>query len=142
MKLCLEPVQASDFEALHALRMAAMRESLERLGRFDPERSRERLAAGFAPEHMRHICVDGRRIGFLTLLPEGEALHLKHLYIEPAAQGQGAGAWVMAWIQSQGRDVMLCAMRGSDANRFYQRHGFVQTGEQAFDIEYRWSAPQ
>ena len=36
-------VSEADFEDLLALRIAAMRESLERLGRFDPERARSRL---------------------------------------------------------------------------------------------------
>ena len=37
-------VSEADFEDLLALRIAAMRESLERLGRFDPERARSRCA--------------------------------------------------------------------------------------------------
>jgi GNAT superfamily N-acetyltransferase len=142
MVLRLEPVQAADFEAMHELRMAAMRESLQQLGRFDPERSRARLAAGFEPAHMHHICRGGERIGFLTLVPEGEALNLKHLYLRPGEHGQGVGAWAMAWIQGQGRDVVLSALKHSDANRFYLRHGFVQVGEEEFDIQYRWSAPR
>ena len=36
--------EEADAEALVALRIVAMRESLERLGRFDPVRSRERLS--------------------------------------------------------------------------------------------------
>lgn len=37
--ISFEPAQPSDFEALCALRLEALRESLERLGRYDPERS-------------------------------------------------------------------------------------------------------
>ncbi|WP_287729312.1 GNAT family N-acetyltransferase, partial [Burkholderia sp.] len=33
--------------------------------------------------------------------------------------------------------VRVCALRGSDANRFYARHGFVRTGEAEWDIDYR-----
>jgi len=36
-------VTLADFDELAALRIAAMRESFESVGRFDPERSRERL---------------------------------------------------------------------------------------------------
>lgn len=54
----LSPVSAVDFDDMVALRIEALRESLERLGRFDPVRARERLAAGFAPEYMRHIELD------------------------------------------------------------------------------------
>ena len=47
MSLAFAAVQAEDFEALLALRMAAMRPSLEAMGRFDPARARERFAGQF-----------------------------------------------------------------------------------------------
>ena len=47
--LSFAPVVWGDFEAMLAIRVEALRESLERLGRFDPTRARERLAAGFKP---------------------------------------------------------------------------------------------
>jgi len=142
MTLSFEPVAAGDFEPMVALRIAALRASLERLGRFDPARARERLQAGFAPEYMQHICVDGERIGYVTLRPAGGALKLEHLYIRPGEQGRGVGSWVMDWIkttaQASGQDVTLSALKLSDANRFYLRHGFVPVGESEFDIDYRW----
>jgi len=145
--LTLEPVAAEDFESMLALRMEALRASLERLGRFDPERARERLLAGFAPPYMRHIVKLGERIGFFTLRPwhaadQGQVLRLDHLYIRPANQCQGIGAWVMAYIKAharaEGKAVTLAALKLSDANRFYLRHGFEVIEEQEFDIEYRW----
>jgi len=142
MPLALTPVVAADFESMLALRIAALRTSLERLGRFDPQRARERLASQFEPAAMRHIERDGLRIGFLTLKPQADALRLEHLYIQPGAQGQGVGAWALDWVKAQGQDVTLSALKLSDANRFYLRHGFVVTGESDFDIDYRWSAPR
>jgi len=141
MSLSFEPVVADDFESMAELRIAALRESLDRLGRFDPQRARERLRGGFAPEHMQHICRDGERIGYVTLKPSDDGvLRLEHLYIRPGAQGQGVGAWVMDWIKSHRQDVTLSALRLSDANRFYHRHGFEVVGESEFDIDYRWRA--
>jgi GNAT superfamily N-acetyltransferase len=146
--LTLEPVKADDFEAMLVLRMDALRESLERLGRFDMARGRERLRAGFAPQHMQHIVSDGVRIGFFTLRPmqtpdQRQVLRLDHLYVRPGEQGQGVGAWVMERIKSQARQskqsVTLAALKLSDANRFYLRHGFEVIEEQEFDIEYRWN---
>lgn len=142
--LCLTTVQSSDFDAMVALRIAALRESLERLGRFDPVRARERLAVGFVPEFMNHIELDGKRVGFITLRPVGRALSLDHLYILPAAQGRGIGAWALDWAKTQATerscDISLYALQESDANRFYVRHGFVKISEAEFDIEYRWQA--
>ncbi|MDC8786231.1 GNAT family N-acetyltransferase [Roseateles koreensis] len=138
----LEPVADEDFEAMLSLRMAALRESLERLGRYDLARGRARLREGFEPAWMRHIVLGDERIGFFTLKPQSGALHLNHLYLKPARQGQGSGAWVMAQIKAQARAqglaVTLSALKLSDANRFYLRHGFRQVAEHEFDLDYRW----
>lgn len=145
-RLAFEPVVEADFDALAALREAALRESLERLGIFDQERSRTRLRGQFAPEYMRHIVDNGKRVGLLTLKPEGDALKLQHLYLTPEAQGDGIGGWVIEQVKAearaQGRDVKLEALKQSDANRFYLRHGFVAVGELEFDVLYVWSAKQ
>ncbi|MFJ3461775.1 GNAT family N-acetyltransferase [Achromobacter spanius] len=130
----------SDFEALLALRIAAMRDSLERLGRFDPDRARERLRGTFRPECTWHIEADGKRVGFYCLRPEGDGLRLDHLYVHPSAQGRGVGGQVLRRIlrdaDRRRAQVTLSALRGSDSNRFYRRHGFVQTGEGEWDIDY------
>ncbi|MGS1009263.1 GNAT family N-acetyltransferase [Achromobacter anxifer] len=144
-QLQYSPVSEADFEDLLALRIEAMRESLERLGRFDPQRARSRLRSAFRPEHTWSIELDGQRIGFYALIPDGDGLRLDHLYIRPAAQGAGLGGQVMRKIlqetDSLGLPVSLGALRGSDSNRFYRRHGFVQTGESEWDIDYLRPAP-
>ncbi len=139
------PVSEADFEDLLALRIEAMRESLERLGRFDPQRARSRLRSTFQPEQTWSIEQDGQRIGFYALRREGDGLRLDHLYIRPAAQGAGLGGQVMRMILQEadrlGLPVRLGALRDSDSNRFYRRHGFVQTGESEWDIDYLRPAP-
>lgn len=144
--LYFETVVAEDFDALATLREAALRESLERLGLFSQERSRERLRSNFRPEFMRHIVCDSDRVGLLTLFPEGDALKLQHLYLAPSAQGRGIGAWVLAQVKAEaralGRDVKLEALSQSDANRFYLRQGFVKVGEAEFDVFYVWPVKQ
>ena len=144
-RLSFQPVVDGDFEAMLALRIDAMRPSLERVGRFDLARSRERLMQGFVPPYMQHILLDGERIGFVTLKPEGhDALRLDHLYLRSGFHGQGIGAWVLQWAVGQARvrglDVRLTALKLSDANRFYLRHGFVCEGEEGVDVHYRWRA--
>ena len=144
----LAAVTADDFEAMLAIRIEALRESLERLGRFDPARARERLAAGFAPEHMQHLMIDGQRAGFITLRPvpgsAPAAMQIDHLYVRPQYQGQGVGAWALDWAKAQAAaqdcDLTLSALKQSAANRFYLRHGFVQVVESDFDVGYRWSS--
>ena len=131
---------ADDLDALVALRIAAMRESLERIGRFDPQRARERFAAGFEPERTRHIVVDGARVGFVVVKPKADALLLDHLYLLPAVQGRGIGRTVLAEVfaqaDAQKLPVRVGALRDSDANRFYQRHGFTRVEQTEFDNHY------
>jgi GNAT superfamily N-acetyltransferase len=127
--IAFSAVLPDEAEALAALRVLAMRESLERIGRFDPLRARERFLSGFSPQHTRHILVAGERAGFVVVKPEGDALLLDHLYVDPRFQNRGVGAQVLAAVfaeaDAKGLPLRVGALRGSDANRFYLRHGFV-----------------
>lgn len=140
-QLVLKPADEADFEALLALRLAAMRESLERAGHFDPQRARERLSRGFNPAHTRHILADGQLVGFVVVIPRGRDWLLDHLYIHPSAQGQGIGSWVLSQVlkeaDAQGMAISLTALKHSDANRLYQRQGFVLEAEGEWDLYYR-----
>ncbi|CUI56894.1 Predicted enzyme related to lactoylglutathione lyase [Achromobacter xylosoxidans] len=139
------PVGEADFDALLAIRIEAMRDSLERLGRFDPERARARLRATFRPDHTWFIERDGTRIGFYALRPDGDGLRLDHLYVVPAAQGLGVGGQVLGRLlrdaDLRGLPVRVGALRGSDSNRFYRRHGFEPVAESEWDIDYLRPAP-
>jgi len=136
----LRRAELSDFESLLALRIRAMRDSLERLGRFDETRARERLADGFEPADTQHIVVDGKRVGFVVLKTLSQSLRLQHLYVDPPHQGRGIGSCVLQWAiaqsEQQQRPLELTALKGSAANRFYLRHGFLPVAEGEWDIEY------
>jgi GNAT superfamily N-acetyltransferase len=138
--LALRPADEGDFEALLALRLAAMRESLERVGRFDPQRARERLSRGFQPAHTRHILREGELVGFVVVVPRERDWLLDHLYIHPSAQREGIGAWVLAQVlrdaDAQHMPVSVTALKHSDANRLYQRHGFELQAEGEWDLYY------
>jgi GNAT superfamily N-acetyltransferase len=137
-----QPVIESDFEAMLALRIEALRESLERLGRFNPDVARARLRAQFRPEWMLHLVQGAERVGYFTVEPQADALRLHHLYLRPAAQGQGIGSWVIEQVKARARQALLpitlAALRDSRANDFYRRHGFELVEAQDFDNEYRW----
>lgn len=118
-----------------------MRESLERVGRFDPVRARQRLVDSFRPEHTRLILVGDERAGCVALGPgAGDDLWLEHFYLAPAFQGQGFGGAVLnrllAEADATDATVRLSVLIESPANRFYLRFGFVETHREAFDIYY------
>jgi GNAT superfamily N-acetyltransferase len=129
-----------DFEELVALRLEAMRESLERIGRWDAQRARERFHANFVPELTHHILLHGKRVGFVAVRRSAQALALEHLYVRPGHQGQGVGAAVLALLfreaDARRLPVRVGALRGSDSNRFYLRYGFSLVEESEWDLYY------
>lgn len=133
-------VTSGDFEELVTLRIAAMRESLERVGRFDPARARERLEKSFYPEHSHFVLQDSTKVGFYTFRPMESYYQLDHLYVHPNCQSQGIGSYILrqllAYSDSFRLPVQLTALRNSEANLFYQRYGFVKTTEDEWDIHY------
>ena len=156
MNISLAPVCEADLDGLVALRVEAMRDSLERIGRFDPVRAGERLRASFCAESTRHILAAGERVGFVVVKPHeggpvGSGLLLDHLYVRPACQGQRIGARVLAMVfaeaDSLGLAIHVGALKESDSNRFYLRHGFTQASVGEWDVYYvrateLWPPPQ
>ena len=142
----LVPAQPSDVENLVAIRIEAMRESLERVGRFDPVRARERFLGGFDARNTRYIEVSGERVGFVVVKHHHNELLLDHLYVRPSAQGSGVGAAVLTQIfkeaDAAALPVKVGALKESASNRFYNRHGFQFTESSEFDNYYvRQSVP-
>lgn len=135
---------ADDFEALHQLRLGAMRPSLEALGIYNPGRSRQRFAGRFTPEVTRWILRTGERVGFAAMRQAEDCCLLEHLYVTPLGQGRGAGGWALRQLQAEaaavGMPIRLNALRDSPSNQFYQHCGFVPTHEQQWDIYYLWQA--
>lgn len=140
MNLSFTSTDSADADVLVDIRIAAMRESLERIGRFDPQRARERFLASFDPALCRFIGADGVRVGFILIRPQEDHWLLAHFYILPNHQGKGIGAAVLSEVfkdaDAHHMDIRVGALRGSDSNRFYQRHGFVQASEAEWDIYY------
>jgi len=118
-----------------------MRPSLERIGRWHPMRARARFRAAFTPGETRLILVEDRLAGCVALRPAGEALELDQFYLDPAIQGGGLGSAVLrallAEADAAGVPTILTVVAGSAAIRLYERHGFVQTGVEDWDLFYR-----
>lgn len=139
-EITLAPVEPSDLETLVSIRIEAMRESLERIGRFDPLRARQRFADSFSPQETHYIYYGDDRVGFVVTKRQTAQLLLDHLYILPAFQGRGIGAAVLqrVFAEADARQlpVRVGALRESDSNRFYLRHGFRMVSQDEFDNYY------
>lgn len=134
--LRLRAATEADFEPLLALSIRAMRADLERIGRFDPDRRRARMRAGFNPAAMRVIEVDGAIAGCIALDVAAGGTSLHSFYLDPSIQGRGIGTAVLRQVLSTHADVP-CAievLKQSPVLRFWQAMGFRPVGETEFDI--------
>ena len=123
------------------LRAIVMRPDLERLGRYDPVRVRQRFLDAFAPENTRVIVVDGDDVGLIAVRREIDAVWIEHFYLAPDSQGRGLGSAVLAEVMTErgagGQPFRLNVLQGSQARRLYERHGFVLESEDAVDVFLR-----
>ncbi|MEU8209635.1 GNAT family N-acetyltransferase [Micromonospora sp. NPDC049044] len=134
----MRPASVADVEAVAELRAVALRADLERLGRYDDKRVRQRLRDGFAAAYTWVVEVDGAFAGCVALRPDEDAHWLEHFYLVPQLQGSGIGTAVLRELldrcDSDGTLVQLNVLRGSPARRLYERHGFTLDTEDPVDV--------
>ncbi|MFC4060100.1 GNAT family N-acetyltransferase [Planomonospora corallina] len=134
----IRPASAADVEAVAGLRAVVLRADLERLGRYDEQRVRQRLRDGFAPAHTWVIEVGGAFAGCVALRPAEDAHWLEHFYLVPHLQGGGIGGAVLRRLlercDREGIVVRLNVLQGSPARRLYERHGFALEAEDPVDV--------
>jgi GNAT superfamily N-acetyltransferase len=121
-------------EPIAELRAVVMRPDLERLGRYDAHRVRQRLRDGFQAEHTSVIVVDGVFAGCVALRPAGDGRWLEHFYLDPALQGRGIGTVVLRRVLPDAGVVRLNVLQGSPARRLYERFGFALESEDEVDV--------
>ncbi len=134
----LRPAKPADVETIAELRATVMRPDLERLGRFDEHRVRQRLRDSFSPRHTSVIVADGAFAGCVTVRPVDDGRWLEHFYLAPELQGQGLGSAVLRTllkrIDADGVPVRLNVLRGSAARRLYERRGFTVEVQDPVDV--------
>ncbi len=132
------PALVADVEAVAELRAVVLRSDLERLGRYEEQRVRQRLRNGFAPAHTWVIEVDSTFAGCVSLRPAEDAHWLEHFYLAPHLQGSGIGTAILRELLDQcdrdGTLVRLNVLQGSPARRLYERHGFTLETEDPVDV--------
>lgn len=134
----LRPVEEADFEPLLDLSIRVLRADLDRVGRFDPDRRRSRMRAGFDPATLSAIECDGRLVGCIAAATAADHVEIHSFYLDPAMQGRGLGAAVLAEMAARhaGLSFRIEVLKGAPVHRFWEKQGFIRTGEQAFDWLY------
>lgn len=134
----LRSATAADVEVIAELRATVMRADLERLGRYDEHRVRQRLRDSFSPRHTSVVTVGRELAGCVTVRPAGGRQWLEHFYLAPHHQGRGLGSAVLRAVleraDARGLAVGLNVLQGSPARRLYERHGFVVEAQDPVDV--------
>lgn len=137
------PVGEADFEPLLALRIDVMREHLERVFRYSPERARRFFREAFDEPGMRLILIGEKMAGCVGFRIGEDRIKIDSFYLARRHQNRGLGATILKVLLAEADalslPVRLEVLRGSPADRFYGRHGFVKLGED--DVEVRYERP-
>ncbi|WP_030148413.1 GNAT family N-acetyltransferase [Mycetocola saprophilus] len=136
MKWTLRASTPDDSIWIAELRAEVLRPDLERLGRYDPQRVRERFTAAFRPELTRVIEVEGRGVGSITVRPETDGIWIEHFYLSTELQGRGIGRGVLESVLAEPgtQPFRLNVLQGSRAAALYARLGFVLSDEDEVDV--------
>jgi GNAT superfamily N-acetyltransferase len=133
----LRAATADDAHWIAELRAVVLRADLERLGRYDPTRVRQRFLLAFDPTVTQVVVTGGRDVGSISVRLEDHALWIEHFYLVPELRGRGIGSRVLkAHLASAavGLPVRLNVLQGSRARALYERNGFVVESEDPVDV--------
>ncbi|ACZ20926.1 acetyltransferase (GNAT) family protein [Sanguibacter keddieii DSM 10542] len=125
-----------DIEWMVELRAEVLRDDLERLGRYDPHRVRQRMRDGYLPASTRVVLEDDVEVGCVAVRIEDDARWLEHFYLAPDVQGRGIGGRVLRTVlaEEDPRPFRLNVLQGSPARRLYERHGFTVDSQDDVDV--------
>ncbi|MFI7125080.1 GNAT family N-acetyltransferase [Nonomuraea sp. NPDC050153] len=134
----LRRAEPEDVEPIAELRATVLRADLQRLGRFDEHRVRQRFRDSFSPDHTSIIEAGGGFAGCVTLRPAEDGWWLEHFYLAQDLQGRGLGSAVLRELlgrtDAERATVRLNVLRGSAAQRLYERHGFTVETQDPVDV--------
>jgi N-acetylglutamate synthase-like GNAT family acetyltransferase len=137
--------QEEHFEPLLALRIEVMREHLERVFRYKPERARRIFREHFDEPGLRLILIGGQVAGCVGFRIGADEIKLDSFYLQRGLHNSGVGTTILKVLLAEadtlGLPIRLEVLTGSKADRFYLRHGFVKLREDAIEGEYERPVP-
>ena len=138
------PATEAHFEPLLAIRIEVMREHLERVFRYHPERARRIFREHFAEPGLRLIVVGDETAGCVGFRVGEAEIKIDSFYLARRYHNRGLGAKILKVLLAEadalGLPCELDVLLGSPADRFYERHGFVKQGEDNIEANFRRAA--
>jgi GNAT superfamily N-acetyltransferase len=118
-----------------------MRWIIERLFGWDEPREEEKFMAQFNVAASQIIVADGKDVGWIQAQDNETEVWLQSLYVMPAMQRRGIGAEVLTTLigraHAESKAVTLSVVKISPALRFYERHQFKISHEDAHKFYMR-----
>ena len=134
------PPSEADFEPLLTLCIEVMREHLERVFRYEPSRARRVFRESFDEPGLRLIVLGEERVGCVGFRIGESEIKLDSFYLANHLHNGGMGTRILKVLLDEadtlGLPIRLEVLRGSPADRFYLRHGFVKIGEDDIEAEF------
>jgi ribosomal protein S18 acetylase RimI-like enzyme len=132
-RLTLRKATPNDREFAYCAKRAAFKEYMEG---WDEDEQRQLHAQRFGAQDFRVINLAGTDVGIIAVVVTPDCLTVKQLFLFPEHQGKGIGHRCMLLILEEARQLGLpVRLRVMKVNprawAFYQRLGFVRTGETA-----------
>jgi GNAT superfamily N-acetyltransferase len=139
------PASEADFEPLLTLRIDVMREHLERVFRYDPERARRVFREHFQEPGLRLILIGDTTIGCIGFRIGAAEIKLDSFYLDRRHHNTGLGTAILKVLLAEadalGLPIRLEVLNRSKADRFYLRHGFVKLSEDVIEGTYERRVP-
>lgn len=103
------------------------------------------LHYSFPNAEFQIVLLNGVKAGRLVVNRTPEALHVLDMALLPTYRNTGVGTALLQRVFGEAvatsKPVRLHVLKGNRAVRFYQRLGFIQSGETEMHSEMEWRAP-
>jgi len=132
--LTLRQATPDDSEFAYRVKRAAFKEYVEQVWGWDEAEQQQLHALRFRAQEFRVIHLAGTDVGIIAVVVTPDCLTVNQLFLFPEHQGQGIGHRCMLLVMEEARQLGLpVRLRVLKVNpralAFYQRLGFVRTGE-------------
>ena len=133
MRLTLRPATTEDYDFIYRVKAVTLKGYIAQTWGWNEADQQSRFSASFDPAQWQIVQLGGRDIGVLCLESEEGGLFLANIELLPPFQNRGIGTRVIEDILASARrdclPVRLQVLKVNPARRFYERLGFVVTGE-------------
>jgi ribosomal protein S18 acetylase RimI-like enzyme len=141
----LRPAAEGDREFFFTTRRDGFRALVDELDGWDDEAERAKADREFAALPVRIVLENGRPVGYLAVLDEGDYVVLDEVVVAPDAQRRGLGTALVGEVLEdaarRGLPVRLSVLVNNPARRLYERLGFRVTGTEHPRVRMEWSPP-